>query len=118
MAGLEESKLFSALAPAELQLVREQSIERELPADFQIFKEGDPGDGIYVIRSGQVQISALIEQKERRVLGRLGPGDFFGEMAVLDSEPRSATASTEQPTSLYFIPRESMLALLETSPRL
>ena len=118
MAELHDNRLFSALDSAELQLLRQQCIERELPAHTEIFKEGDPGDGIYVIRTGQVQISALIEQKERRVLGRLGPGDFFGEMAVLDSEPRSATASTEQPTSLYFIPRESMLALLETSPRL
>jgi signal transduction histidine kinase len=118
MAELHENRLFSALDAAELQLLRQQCVERELPSGAELFKEGDPGDGIYVIRSGQVQISALIEQKERRVLGRLGPGDFFGEMAVLDSEPRSATATTEQPTSLYFIPRESMLALLETSPRL
>lgn len=118
MAELHDNRLFSALDPAELQLLRRQCVEREVPAHTEIFKEGDPGDGIYVIRSGQVQISALIEQKDRRVLGRLGPGDFFGEMAVLDSEPRSATATTDQPTSLYFIPRESMLALLETSPRL
>ena len=118
MAELHDNRLFSALDSAELQLLRQQSVERELPAHTEIFKEGDPGDGIYVIRSGQVEISALIEQKERRVLGRLGPGDFFGEMAVLDSEPRSATATTNQPTSLYFIPRQSMLALLETSPRL
>src|SRR5687768_11354235 len=109
MAELHENRLFSALDAAELQLLRQQCVERELPAGAEIFKEGDPGDGLYVIRSGQVQISALIEQKDRRVLGRLGPSDFFGEMAVLDSEPRSATASTEQPTSLYFIPRESML---------
>jgi signal transduction histidine kinase len=118
MADLHDNRLFSALTSQELQLLRQQCVERELPAGTEIFKEGDPGDGIYVIRSGEVQISALIEQKDRRVLGRLGPGDFFGEMAVLDREPRSATATAEQPTSLYFIPRESMLATLETSPRL
>jgi signal transduction histidine kinase len=118
MAELHENRLFSALTSSELQQLREQCLPRELPIGTEIFKEGDPGDGIYVIRTGQVQISALIDQKDRRVLGRLGAGDFFGEMAVLDSEPRSATATTEQPTSLYFIPRESLLALLETSPRL
>ena len=118
MAGLEESKLFSALTPGELQLIREQSQQREHPASFQIFKEGDAGDGLYIIAAGQVQISAVIGQGERRVLSRLGPGEFFGEMAVLDNEPRSATVSTEQPTTVFFIPRESLLRMLESSPRL
>jgi signal transduction histidine kinase len=67
---------------------------------------------------GLVQISAVVGEGERRVLSKLGPGDFFGEMAVLDNEPRSATASTEQASLLAFIPRESMLDLLEKSPRL
>lgn len=118
MAALEDTRLFSTLTPAELQTVRASCVERQHAADFQIFKEGDPGDGIYIIAHGQVQISALVGEGDRRVLGRLGPGEFFGEMAVLDDEPRSASATTEQNTLLYFIPRESMLALLEQSPRL
>jgi len=118
MVGLEQTRLFSTLSAAELQIVRQNSVQLEHPANFVIFREGDPGDGLYVISHGQVQISALLEGGERRVLGRLGPGDFFGEMALLDDGFRSATATTEQSSILHFIPRESLVSLLETSPRL
>ncbi len=118
MPGLEESKLFSGLSAAELDLVRSNSEVREVPANHVVFKEGDPGDGIYVVVDGTVQISALVGQEERGVLGRIGPGDFFGEMAVLDDEPRSATATTETASKLVFIPREKLLQMLEKSPRL
>ena len=118
MPGLEQAKLFSTLNPAEWETVFASALERKLPADYQIFKEGDPGDGMYVVAEGLVQISAIVGDGERKVLSRLGAGDFFGEMSVLDSEPRSACASTEQESTLYFIPREKMLAMLENSPRL
>ena len=118
MAELEQSRLFSTLTPAELQLLHDSSTERKYPPEFQVFKEGDPGDGLYIIAEGQVQISALVSEGDRRILGKLGRGDFFGEMAVLDNEPRSATATTVQDCRLYFIPRESLQTLLQTSPRL
>ena len=118
MPAAEESKLFSGLSAAELELVRANSVLRETPANHQIFKEGDVGDGIYVVTEGAVQISVLVGQEERRVLGKIGPGDFFGEMAVLDDEPRSATATTELASKLVFIPREKLLQMLEKSPQL
>lgn len=118
MVPIEQSRLFSALTPAELHVIRKSAQERKLPANSLIFKEGDPGDGLYIISDGQVQISAIIQQTERRVLRRLGPGEFFGEMSIIDNEPRSATAITEQPATLFFIPRESLSSLLQTSPGL
>ena len=118
MASLNESKLFSALQAEELDFLRAAAEERSYPAEAAIFQEGDEGDGIYVVGEGEVRISALITQNERRVLTRVGAGDFFGEMAVLDSEPRSATATAERQTLAWFIPREKLLELLERSPRL
>jgi signal transduction histidine kinase len=118
MAALKDSKLFGTLDEPELRLLRETSIEREYPANHAIFREGDDGDGIYVVSEGLVQISALVGQGERRVLTRVKPGEFFGEMAVLDDSPRSATATTEQPTRVYFIPRENLLRMLQNSPRM
>ncbi|MGZ8898647.1 MAG: cyclic nucleotide-binding domain-containing protein, partial [Limisphaerales bacterium] len=118
MAPLKETRLFSALTAGELQALQQACEERKLPANSLIFKEGDPGDGLYIISAGQVQISAVIQETERRVLSRLGPGEFFGEMALIDNEPRSATATSEMPSVLYFIPREHLLSLLDSSPRL
>jgi signal transduction histidine kinase len=60
----------------------------------------------------------LITDGERRNLSHFGPGDFFGEMAVLDNEPRSATATAETDTEVYFIPQFELLQMLERSPKL
>lgn len=118
MATVQFTKVFSGLLEAELRALQETGQERLLPAGSVVFREGDPGDGMYVIKRGSVQISALVSEHERRVLSRLGPGDIFGEMAVLDGEPRSATATAEEETVVWFIPREELLAVLERSPRL
>ncbi|HTG42900.1 MAG TPA: ATP-binding protein [Verrucomicrobiae bacterium] len=118
MAGLERSKLFSSLNDEEIGALGASCQERRFSAGEQIFREGDSGDGVYVVNEGLVQISALVSPTERRVLSRIKPGDFFGEMAVLDGEPRSGSAIAEQATLLCFIPREKLLDLIEKSPRL
>ncbi|MFM1768389.1 MAG: hypothetical protein RJA22_918 [Verrucomicrobiota bacterium] len=115
MVPLESSHLFAQLPAAELQQLQRITRELAFPAHGEIFKEGDPGDGVYVVKSGQVQISAVVGTGERRVFSKLGPGDFFGEMAVLDQQPRSACATAETPVTLWFIPREEMIALLTRS---
>src|SRR4051794_10421012 len=111
MITLESSKLFSQLPAAELQALGQATQELSFPAGEQIFKEGDPGDGIYVVKTGLVQISAVLENGERHVFSQVSPGDIFGEMAVLDHQPRSACASTEKQTVVYFVPREEMVNL-------
>jgi signal transduction histidine kinase len=85
--------------------------------DQIIFSAGDPGDGFYIVESGSVRISAGTGQSEPRVLATIGPGDFFGEMAVLDSAPRSATATAEVATTAVFIERGELLGLLEREPK-
>jgi signal transduction histidine kinase len=116
MVTLQTSKLFSDLPPGELEKVRSVLQERQFARGQDIFKEGDPGDGIYVVKSGSVQIAALMPDGERMVFGRVPPGDVFGEMAVLDSQPRSAFASAETDTTVFFVPREKLLALLKDAP--
>ena len=118
MVPLESSKLFSSLSPTECQPLNEVVQIKSFSAGDPIFVEGDQGDGLYIVRSGSVQISARVNQGERRRLGRIGVGDFFGEMAVIDHEPRSATASAEVDTELYFIPSAAILQMLERSPKL
>ncbi len=117
MVSLESSKLFSTLSEADLKIVRSVAKELSFSDGQTIFKEGDPGDGIYLIKYGFVQISAILGG-ERQILSRIGPGDLFGEMAVLDNDPRSATASADGPLSVTFISRLDLLHLLEKIPPL
>jgi signal transduction histidine kinase len=118
MDTLQHSKLFGGMLAAEINDLQQTAQYRAYPAGRSVFQEGDPGDGLYVIAQGQVQITCLVGQDQRRVLSRLGPGDFFGEMAVLDSQPRSATATAETDVQLHFIAREDLLALLTRRPGL
>ena len=118
MVALEASRLFSQLSTAELSALRHVARERTFSAGQEIFKEGDNGDGVYVVREGQVEISGLVDQKVRLVFSQIGPGDIFGEMAVIETKPRSACAVAKVDTTVYFIPRADMLTLVEHSPAL
>lgn len=118
MVALETTKLFSGLSPTELQFLKNISCAKCCIAGQPIFQEGDPGDGVYVISEGRVQISVVLGPEQQRILSRFGPGEFFGEMSVLDHAPRSASATAEVDTRLWFIPHDELLQMLERSPKL
>lgn len=81
-----------------------------------IFTEGDPGDGFYVVAQGRVEISTLMPNGERHVYCTMDKGDVFGFMAVLDEATRSASARATEATIAYFVGRDDLPRLLETSP--
>jgi signal transduction histidine kinase len=112
------ARSFSQLLAAELDTLKRTAQKLFLPTGLIIFKEGDIGDGVYVVEEGCVEISAMVGGQERRVLAHLGPGEFFGEMAVIDKQPRSATATAEVDTLVSFVSGDEMLRVLEQSPRL
>ena len=91
MVTLESSKLFSQLPEAEIKMMGQHAKEMSFAPGQDIFKEGDPGDGVYVVKTGRVEISAAITSGERHVFSQVLPGDVFGEMAVLDGLPRSGS---------------------------
>jgi CRP-like cAMP-binding protein len=115
---LEASKLFCELNPGELTQLRSIAREQSFGDGQEIFKEGDQGDGVYVVKEGLVEISGLVGPKARHVFSRVAPGDIFGEMAVLDQKTRSACAVARGNAVVYFIPRADMLRLVERSPGL
>jgi len=102
----------------QLQAFARAGSSRDFSAGQVIFSAGDPGDGFYLVEAGSVQISAAVGDNEPRVLATIGPGDFFGEMAVLDDAPRSATARAAAETKVRFLSREELLQLLDLNPRL
>lgn len=118
MVELESAELFRLLKPDELASLRGAAQERRFAAGQEIFREGDPGDGIYIVKSGLIEISSQLNPDHRQVLSQLGPGQIFGEMAIIENLPRSAAASAVHPTVAIFLARAEMQALLERSPGL
>ncbi len=116
MTTLGASKLFCHLNPQELEAMSKIAQEQTFAAGKEIFKEGDKGDGVFVVKEGMVEISGLVAEDARHVFSRAGPGDFFGELAVLDYKPRSACALATEKSTVYFIPRAELLSLVDHSP--
>lgn len=118
MTDLGFAGLFRGLDPIELEALRDIAEERVFPAGTRIFSENDPGDGVYIIRKGLVEIAHIVGERALCVFSKFGPGEIFGEMAVIEDRPRSATTTAVTRTSVYFIPRDQMIALLRRSAAL
>ena len=116
MAGLLPHETFSVLLMAELQKDARSSRRTALDAGQILFREGDAGDGMYLVESGRIEISAAGSGPERRILSHFEPGAFFGEMAILESQPRSATATATIASIVHFIPCDEALRLLKEKP--
>jgi signal transduction histidine kinase len=118
VVGIESIALFRSLNHEELQLLRIITQERRLAPNQEIFHEGDLGDGVYFVKDGFVEISSIVGGGQRRIFSQLGAGEIFGEMAVIEHRPRSATATAVNDAEIYFIPRAEMLSLIQRSPAL
>jgi CRP/FNR family transcriptional regulator, cyclic AMP receptor protein len=81
-----------------------------------IFRAGDPGDAMYLVEHGKIRISIKAPDGPEVTLGEFGPGDFFGEMALLDGRPRSANATTLEDSRLAVLSREHLLSSVNRSP--
>jgi len=115
-AFLREVRLFTAFAEADLAAIAQRLRERTLKKNQVLFREGAPGDEMYLIRGGTVLVSKIVKAKVEQLLNRIGPGEFFGEMSLLDGSPRSATIQAETETTLLVLDRPSLNQLIETSP--
>ena len=111
-----ETRFVGALNE-ELRALGRTGHVRRFAAGEVVFRAGDAGDGFYIVESGRVQISAVVGNGQSRVLATIGRGDYFGEMALLDDAPRSATAAAETVTDAYFLGRGDLLSLLEKRPQ-
>lgn len=116
--GLQEIELFRGRKEHTLAAL-EQAMEKRLyAAGEKIFVRGDSGDELFLIRKGAVRIMLPISDKQSHHLGTFGRGAFFGEMAFLDGDPRSADAVAFTDTELYVISRKTFDAFAEDHKKL
>jgi CRP-like cAMP-binding protein len=88
-----------------------QRFGREFPRGTVLFKEGDPGKEMYVVQAGKVNITKRVRETEK-ILATLGPGEFFGEMSILNNKPRSAGATISEDAKLLVIDPRTFEAML------
>ena len=81
-----------------------------------IFHLGDPGDALFIVMAGSIKITLPADTGDEAILATLRPGDFFGELALLDGAPRSATAVAIEATETYILPRDQFRELVATEP--
>jgi CRP/FNR family cyclic AMP-dependent transcriptional regulator len=110
--ALRSWALCRRLAPAEFETLAAIAERRELSAGGELFREGEAGDGVYLIVSGEVEVSKRTRGGERS-LARLGAGSVLGEMSLLTAEPRSASARAIAPTAVLRLPAARFRAMLE-----
>lgn len=115
LALLASVPVFGELSGKELKAVERILYRRTYTARETIFSQGDPGVGMYIIAEGEVEIRA---EPEGKVLTMLSEGAFFGEIALLNDDPRSATAVAASPCVLWGFYQPELIDLLERKPRL
>jgi CRP/FNR family cyclic AMP-dependent transcriptional regulator len=108
--------LFSQLNDDELGRISEPARERSYPKNSVILFEDDPGDALYVVVTGQVKVVLIGEDGREVILSVLGTGDFFGEMALIDDEPRSAHVIAMEDANLLVLRREDFQNCLQETP--
>jgi len=114
--ALRAIPLFASLSEPDLEEIAELLIERRYPSRTTIFEEGSVGEYMYVIREGHVKISKMSDDGREKILEIMGPGTFFGEMALLDKETRSASVKSTCACVLLALSRQDFLALLRRNP--
>jgi len=114
--SLSRIPLFQRLTPEELEQLAAEVDQVKFDPDETIFNEQDKGDALYVVEDGSVRIWVLDEDVEPVTLKELGPGEFFGELAVLDRGPRSTNATAIGETTLHRLSSDDFQAFLMKHP--
>jgi CRP-like cAMP-binding protein len=113
---LHKVPLFSDLNEGELARFADITREREYPKNSVILFEDDPGDALYIVSTGQVKVVLIGEDGREVILSVLGDGAFFGEMALIDDEPRSAHVIAMKDSHLLVLRRDDFQAQLKQHP--
>jgi signal transduction histidine kinase len=108
--------LFDGIQPDVLEDVRYEMKTIRLKEGDVVFEEGDPGDSLYLVGEGSIKISKTGRGGQQETLGYIEPGNFFGEMALFDGQPRSANATAASPALLASVDERTFQRILELAP--
>jgi CRP/FNR family transcriptional regulator, cyclic AMP receptor protein len=112
---LERIPVFKDLSKRELSAIERILHRREYLAGEIVIRQGEPGMGMYIIQSGKVDV---LSEPAGVQLSQLGDGDFFGEVALLDETPRSASVVAKEATRILGFFQSDLFSLIERNPRL
>jgi len=110
--------LFRVLGDDGIAQAARSGMTRRYKSGQIIFHRGDPGDSLYAVLDGLVKVVFTAERGDEIVLNTLGPRETFGELALLDGSPRSASIVTARPTWVFALPRAQLLTLMREHPAL
>ncbi|HKJ87345.1 MAG TPA: Crp/Fnr family transcriptional regulator [Gammaproteobacteria bacterium] len=113
-----EVPLFAGLSGDKMDALARLSQSRTYERGETVFRQGDPADGLYLIQSGRVKLLLTHEDGEEVIVDLLGEGEYFGEMALIDAEPRSTGVVALQRTTVRFLPKGDFRRLLSRSNEL
>ncbi len=115
---LAKSELFGGLPPQYLDEIEKITVSKQYGRGENIFFEGDPGIGFYMVATGRVKIFKTSLSGKEQILHIFGPGEPFGEVPVFHGHPFPANALALEKTSLLFFPRKDFVNLVESMPSL
>lgn len=116
--ALSRCPLFEHADAAAIRSVAAGLRRRRFRRNEVIFHQGDPGDSLHIVGTGAVKIVLPSTEGEEAIIATLRPGDFFGELSLLDGAPRSATATALEPSETLVLPRSGFLQLLDQDAEL
>lgn len=116
--SLRAIPLFSRVSDADLEEIAALLIERRIPRGSRVVEEGLPGDYMYVIREGRVKVTKASADGREKIMNLLDRGSFFGDMALLSGDLRSASVETLEDVRLLALSRRDFVGLLRQSPDL
>jgi len=115
---LENVSLFSGLAQSDLDAISKLATTRTFPRNTIIISEGDTSDSLYAVLSGKVKIYLSDDEGKEIIINIQGAGEYFGELALLDDSPRSASVMTIEECKLAIISKSAFDECLEANPHI
>ena len=116
VSAVARVSVFSKLSQTDVEELTKIVTSKKYAADKAVFFQGDPSDSLYILVKGSVKVSNASGDGREKILDILGPGEIFGELAMLDGHPRSATVTTVEPTELGSISRTDFRDFVSSRP--